>query len=116
MTENKRFNIIEEFDIDGNSESAYIDYKTNTTFSFAEPNCDYKFIKHINKEFEKLEKEKEELKSDLIDHSALIKMLEDYKALNIEEIIWNLAGFESNEDFDKEFKKYLEDAKKRCFE
>ena len=60
-----------------------------------------------------VEKENEQLRKDLIDHSALIKMLEDCKALSIEDIIWNSRGFKSEEQFNDVFKGYLEDAKKR---
>ena len=57
MTENKRFDIIEEYNTDGNSETAYIDNKTHTIFSFAEENTDTKFINHINKTIKEYEQQ-----------------------------------------------------------
>ena len=61
-----------------------------------------------------LEKENEQLKKDLIDHSALISMLEDYQALKIEETLWNLTGAKSEEEFNELYEPYLEKAK-RCW-
>ena len=52
------------------------------------------------------------LRNDLIDHSALLSMLEDYKGLKIEDILWNLTGVESEEEFNELYKPYLEKAKK----
>lgn len=62
----------------------------------------------------KLEKENEQLKKDLIDHSALISMLEDYQALKIGDTLYNLTGAESEEEFNELYKPYLEKAK-RCW-
>lgn len=59
-------------------------------------------------------KENEQLKSDLIDHSALISMLEDYQALKIEETLFNLTGAKSEEEFNELYKPYLDKAK-RCW-
>ena len=44
----------------------------------------YVTIDHLFYLVEKLEKENEQLRKDLIDHSALISMLEDYQSLKIE--------------------------------
>ena len=74
------------------------------------------YVKRYSELFEgyiACKKENEQLRKDLIDHSALIKMLEDSKALSIEDIIWNSRGFESEEQFDEVFKGYFEDAKKK---
>lgn len=60
-----------------------------------------------------LNDENEQLRKDLIDHSALIKMLEDSKALDIEDIIWNSRGFESQEQFNEVYKFYLFNAKEK---
>lgn len=56
--------------------------------------------------------ENEKLRKDLIDHSALISMLEDYQALKIEDTLWNLTGAKSEEEFNELYKPYLEKAKK----
>ncbi len=56
-------------------------------------------------------KENEQLRKDLIDHSALISILEDYQALPIEEILWNLTGVKSEEEFNELYKPYLDKAK-----
>jgi hypothetical protein len=68
----------------------------------------------LSKKIRKLEKENEQLKKDLIDHSALISMLEDYQALKIEETLWNLTGAKSEEEFNELYKPYLDKAK-RCW-
>lgn len=67
----------------------------------------------ICKDYDDLQKENKQLRKYLIDHSALIIMLEAYKALSIEAILWDIADIESEEDFDKRFKVYLDVAKKR---
>ena len=61
-----------------------------------------------------LSEENEQLKKDLIDHSALISMLEDYQALKIEETLWNLTDAKSEEEFNELYEPYLEKAK-RCW-
>lgn len=58
-----------------------------------------------------LNEENEQLKKDLIDHSALISMLEDYKALKIEDMLFNMTGAKSEEEFNELYKPYLEKAK-----
>ena len=68
-------------------------------------------IKRDNEWENKAIEEIKQLKSDLIDHSALLSMLEDYKALKIEEILWNLTGVETEEEFNKLYKPYLDKAK-----
>lgn len=69
-----------------------------------------KFKEFLNE----LSEENEQLKSDLIDHSALISMLEDYQALKIEETLFNLTGAKSEEEFNELYKPYLDKAK-RCW-
>lgn len=61
-----------------------------------------------------LSDENEKLKSDLIDNSALISMLEDYQALKIEDTLYNLTGAKSEEEFNELYKPYLDKAK-RCW-
>lgn len=56
-------------------------------------------------------RENELLRKDLIGHSALISMLEDYQALHIEETLWNLTGVKSEEEFNELYKPYLDKAK-----
>ena len=59
-----------------------------------------------------LNNENEQLRKDLIDHSALILMLEDYQALKIEDTLYNLTSAESEEEFNELYKPYLDKAKK----
>lgn len=75
-----------------------------------------KFVEKVNsivKENEQLKQRCKELRNDLIDHSALINMLEKVKALNIEDIIWNTMGYKTQTEFDDDFADYREYAKKR---
>ena len=65
------------------------------------------------KENEQLKQQCKELRNDLIDHSALINMLEKVKALNIEDMIWNTMGYKTQTEFDDDFADYREYAKKR---
>jgi len=69
--------------------------------------------KRLMEENEQLKQRCKELRNDLIDHSALIKMLEDTKALRIEDMIWNTMGYKTQTEFDDDFVDYREDAKKR---
>lgn len=57
--------------------------------------------------------ELEQTIKDLVDHSALILMLEDYQALGIDEILWNLTYVETEEEFNELYKSYLEKAKEK---
>ena len=63
-------------------------------------------------ELNRLAEENEQLRKDLIDHSALISMLEDYQALKIEDILWNLTDVKSEEEFNELYKLYMEKAKR----
>lgn len=76
---------------------------------------DNEFEKNIElkRENEQLKQRCKELRNDLIDHSALIKMLEDAKALDIEDMIWNTMDYRTQTEFDDDFADYREDAKKR---
>ena len=67
----------------------------------------------LKKENEQLKQRCKELRNDLIDHSALINMLEKVKALNIEDMIWNTMGYKTQTEFDDDFADYREYAKKR---
>ena len=71
-----------------------------------------KASEHDQEVIDRLRKENEQLKKDLIDHSALISMLEDYQALKIEETLWNLTGAKSEEEFNELYKPYLDKAKR----
>jgi len=68
-------------------------------------------MNHYASTLEKLVDENEQLRKDLIDHSALIRMLEDYQSLNIEDILWNLTGVESEEEFNELYEPYFDKAK-----
>lgn len=65
------------------------------------------------KENEQLKQRCEKLRSNLIDHSALIDMLETVKALDIEDMIWNTMGYKTQTEFSNDFAHYREKAKKK---
>ena len=67
----------------------------------------------LQKKNEELKQRCKELRNDLIDHSALINMLEKARALDIEDMIWNTMGYKTQTEFDDDFADYREDAKKR---
>jgi len=67
----------------------------------------------LEKKNEQLKQRCKELRNDLIDHSALIKMLENTKALKIEDMIWNTMDYKIQIEFDDDFADYRKDAKKR---
>ena len=69
--------------------------------------------KKLKEENEQLKQRCKELRDDLIDHSALIKMLEDAKALDIEDMIWNTMEYRTQTEFDDDFADYRKYAKKR---
>ena len=71
-------------------------------------------LKSVIDKLNTLVEENEQLRKDLIDHSALISMLEDYQALKIEDTLWNLTDAKSEEEFNELYKPYLEKAK-RCW-
>ena len=70
-------------------------------------------LNELNDENKQLKSRIKELRNDLIDHSALINMLEDVKQLSIEEIIWNAMDYHTQTEFDDDFADYRENAKKR---
>lgn len=49
----------------------------------------------------------------LINTTILIRMLEDYEQLNIEEILYNLTNCKNEEDFNKLYKTYFDTVKKQ---
>ena len=63
MTE-KRYELIKDYDCDGNWEYAYQNNETGRRYNFADENCDYDFLNDVNGSYEKLVKENEQLKSD----------------------------------------------------
>ena len=114
MTE-KRFNV---FDVDG---TVFLeDHKEGSYHIGEKENVDIPCLNDIADrlntyadENEQLKKRCKELRNDLIDHSALINMLEKAKALKIEDMIWNTIGYKTQTEFDDDFADYREDAKKR---
>ena len=70
-------------------------------------------VGQLEKENKELKARIKELRNDLIDHSALIKMLENARALDIEDMIWNTMGYKTETEFDDDFADYRENAKKR---
>lgn len=64
-------------------------------------------------ENEQLKQRCKELRNNLIDHSALINMLEEAKWLSIEDIIWNIMGYKTQTEFDDDFAHYREKAKRK---
>ena len=88
-----------------------IDNKNGKHYGFAK---DIAIIMNdLNEENEQLKQQCKELRNNLIDHSALIDMLEKVKALDIEDMIWNTMGYKTQTEFDDDFADYREDAKKR---
>ena len=73
-----------------------------------------RWSKEAEDKIKELSEKNEQLRKDLIDHSALILMLEDYQALKIGDTLYNLTGAESEEEFNELYKPYLEKAK-RCW-
>ena len=65
------------------------------------------------KENEQLKQRCKELRNDLIDHSALINMLEKARGVDIEDMIWNTMDYKIQTEFDDDFADYREDAKRR---
>lgn len=70
-------------------------------------------IKELEEENEQLKQRCEELRNNLIDHSALIKMLEKARGVDIEDMIWNTMDYKIQTEFDDDFADYREDAKRR---
>ena len=112
MTENKRFTITQDF------EEHHRQIRDNGHIimgCFIEPQAKVivDMLNDLNDENEQLKQRCKELRNDLIDHSALINMLEKVKALNIEDMIWNTMEYKTQTEFDDDFADYREYAKKR---
>ena len=109
MTENKRFTINMEYEcIDDVNNEIFINFNDRIDFYKL---CE--FLNKLNDENEQLKQRCKELRNDLIDHSALVNMLEQTLALSIEDIIWNTMEYKTQTEFDDDFTDYMEDAKKR---
>lgn len=72
-----------------------------------------KDVESLEAENKRLKQKCQELRNDLIDHSALIDMLEKAMALDIEDMIWNTMGYRTQTEFDDDFADYREYAKRR---
>jgi len=127
MTENKRFTMChEQNDIIGWTMSI-VDWQTKQPFDYttyevhSSSITDTKdemedlclLLNELNDENKELKARVKSLRNDLIDYSALVKMLEDAKALEIEDMIWNTMGYKTQTEFDDDFADYREKAKKR---
>lgn len=75
------------------------------------------YLKEENNELQKenrqLKQRCKELRNDLIDHSALINMLEKARGVDIEDMIWNTMDYRIQTEFDDDFADYREDAKRK---
>ena len=62
----KRFALIEEFDVDGNSETAYYDYVDHDSISFSDEQMDILLLNKLNK-LDNQKKEVEQMLQDFED-------------------------------------------------
>lgn len=80
MTE-KRYELVKDYDCDGNWEYAYQNNETGKRYNFADENCDYEFLKDINNSYMDLKKENEQLKYEMGElgtaHAEEINSIED---------------------------------------
>ena len=63
MTE-KRYELVKDYDCDGDWEYAYQNNDTGRRYNFADENCDYDFLNDVNSTYKKLIEENEELKQN----------------------------------------------------
>lgn len=73
----KRYELVKDYDCDGNWEYAYQNNDTGRRYNFADENCDYDFLNDVNSTYEKLKKENGQLKSEIKDLNDVLARYEE---------------------------------------